>query len=216
MRAAPKPCPPSSLHPGADVVGADDLIASIAAGGGASISFDRALATPSLMPRVAKAARVTTARQAANAARRAAAAGIGGGGFASPVAAPLAAFPLPATPGGVAPAAAEVVITASAPAAPMSPLSPLPPPSASRTMLLSPASHPATPARVGGGGGNGGGNGGGRTTNSGGGEAAEVVVGSKHNLLLSSSAASSDAAVEAEESARRKRRKGAAPARALV
>lgn len=58
MRAAPKPCPPSSLHPGADVVGADDLIASIAAGGGASISFDRALATPSLMPRVAKAARV--------------------------------------------------------------------------------------------------------------------------------------------------------------
>jgi len=58
VRAAPKPCPPSSLHPGADVVGADDLIASIAAGGGASISFDRALATPSLMPRVAKAARV--------------------------------------------------------------------------------------------------------------------------------------------------------------
>lgn len=55
QRSTPRP---SSLLPGADVVGADDLIAAIAAGGGASIAFDRALATPSLMPRVAKAARV--------------------------------------------------------------------------------------------------------------------------------------------------------------
>ena len=43
---------------GADVVGGDDLIAALVDGGGAATTFDRALATPALMPRVARAARV--------------------------------------------------------------------------------------------------------------------------------------------------------------
>lgn len=43
---------------GADVVGGDDLVAAIVAGGGGAVAFDRALATPALMPRVARAARV--------------------------------------------------------------------------------------------------------------------------------------------------------------
>ena len=43
---------------GADVVGGEELVAAIAEGGGGSIAFDRALATPALMPRVARAARV--------------------------------------------------------------------------------------------------------------------------------------------------------------
>ena len=48
----------AALAAGADVVGGDDLIAALVDGGGAAIAFDRALATPALMPRVARAARV--------------------------------------------------------------------------------------------------------------------------------------------------------------
>ncbi len=47
------------VHPGAEVVGGEELVAKIQAqGGGSSIPFDKCLATPDMMPKLARIARI--------------------------------------------------------------------------------------------------------------------------------------------------------------
>lgn len=47
------------MHAGAEVVGGEELVAKILAeGGGSSIPFDKCIATPDMMPKLARIARI--------------------------------------------------------------------------------------------------------------------------------------------------------------
>ena len=50
--------PYPTLATGAEVVGGEELVAAIQEGGGGALPFDKCLATPDMMPKLAKIARI--------------------------------------------------------------------------------------------------------------------------------------------------------------